>query len=406
MVVIGAVVLFDLMFLSALSPLLPRLAHDLHLTKLSAGVMTAAYPAGTLIGSLPGGIVAVRAGPKRTVMAGLLLMAVSTLAFGFLNTAALLDLARLAEGFGSAFAWSGGLAWIVTETPAERRGSAIGRVLGTAIGGALFGPVIGVLAGTLGRGATFSGAFVVAMVLFDQTRRLPLLHTSSGQGLRYLGRALRDRGLWVKMWLVLLPSLAAGAITVLGPLRLHRFGAGTAVIGAVFLIGAACEASLTPLVGRFSDRSGRMLPVRVGLALTMPLLACFALPQAVLALAVLLVAVDCTLGGFWAPAMAMLSDAAEARELDQGLAAALINLAWAGGVIIGSSGGGAIAKGQGDAVPMILIAGLFALTLVGVLLGSGVGGLAEAATPREGAVAGDGAPPLRRSLAETGEGGE
>jgi MFS family permease len=366
MVVIGAVVLFDLMFLAALSPLLPRLAHELHLTKLSAGIMIAAYPAGTLIGSLPGGIVAVRTGPKRTVMAGLALLAVSTLAFGFLNTAALLDLARFAEGFGSAFAWAGGLAWVVTATPAERRGQAIGRVLGTAIGGALFGPVIGVLAGTLGRQATFSGAFVVALILIDQVRRLPLAYTSSGQGLGYLGRALRDRGLWVNMWLVLLPSMAAGAITVLGPLRLHQFGAGTAVIGAVFLVGAACEAVLAPQVGRFSDRWGRMVPVRAGLVSTIPLLAGFALPAAVLPLAVLLVAMDCTLGGFWAPAMAMLSDAAEERELDQGLAAALINLAWAGGVILGSSGAGAIAKAHGDALPMLLIAGLFGLTLLGV----------------------------------------
>jgi len=55
---------------------------------------------------------------------------------------------------------------------------------------------------------------------------------------------------------------------------------------------------------------------------------------------------------FWAPAMAMLSDAAEARSLDQGLAAALINLAWAGGQIAGSGAGGALAKAAGDGVPI------------------------------------------------------
>lgn len=360
--VIGAVVFVDLMFYAAIAPLLPRLAHELHLSKLSAGVMTAGYPAGTLVGSLPGGILAVRAGPKRTVMAGLLLLAVSTLAFGFLRTAALLDLARFCEGFGSAFAWSGGLAWVVTETPPERRGSVIGNVLGTAVGGALFGPVIGTIAGAVGRGATFSGAFVVALFLFDQTRRLPLLHRSSGQGLRYLGGALRDRGLWVKMWLVLLPAIAAGMITVLGPLRLHRFGAGTGVIGAVFLIGAACEALLSPLVGRFSDRRGRMLPVRIGLVATVVPLVCFTLPRTVPLLAIVMVALDCALGVFWAPAMAMLSDAAEERSLDQGLAAALINLAWAAGIVIGSGGGGAVAKSSGDAVPMILTAVLFGMT--------------------------------------------
>ncbi len=64
----------------------------------------------------------------------------------------------------------------------------------------------------------------------------------------------------------------------------------------------------------------------------------------------MLVAVSAALGAFWAPAMAMLSDAAEARSLDQGLAAALLNLAWAGGQIAGSGAGGALAKAAGDGV--------------------------------------------------------
>jgi MFS family permease len=76
-----------------------------------------------------------------------------------------------------------------------------------------------------------------------------------------------------------------------------------------------------------------------------------------------IVALACSLSGFWAPAMAMLSDAAEAHRIDQGLAAALINLTWAGGQIIGSGGGGAIAKATGDLVPTAIAAGLCVLTL-------------------------------------------
>ena len=64
-------------------------------------------------------------------------------------------------------------------------------------------------------------------------------------------------------------------------------------------------------------------------------------------LALVIVATATTLGAFWAPAMALLSDAAEARGLDQGLAAALMNIAWAGGQILGSGVGGAIAKAAG-----------------------------------------------------------
>jgi MFS family permease len=317
---------------------------------------------------LPGGILAVRLGTKRTVYAGLLLLAVSTLAFGFLENAILLDAARFVEGLGGACSWAGGLAWLVSETPPERRGSVVGTALGTAVGGALFGPVVGVIASALGRGATFSGVVVISLVLIDQARRIPLLHTPSGQGLRYLWGVLHDRMLLGGMWLVMLPAIASGVVNVLGPLRLHGLGAAAAAIGAVFLAGSGFEATVTPMIGKLSDRRGRMLPVRGGLVLTIPLLLAFTLPRSVVLLGLLIVVIDGALGGFWAPAMAMLSDGADSHGLDQGLAAALINLAWAGGQIVGSSAGGGIAKTAGDGLPMTLTASLYAVTLAGVLV--------------------------------------
>jgi MFS family permease len=366
--VVGAVVFFDTMFYAAITPLLPTLAHELHLSKFSAGLMTAAYPAGTLIGSLPGGILAVRLGPKRTVYAGLLLLAGSTLAFGFLQNAVLLDAARFIEGLGGACSWAGGLAWVVIEAPGDRRGSVMGTALGTAVAGALFGPVVGTIADAAGRGATFSAVVVISLVLIDQARRVSLLHTPSGQGLRYLGGAMRDPSLLVGMWLVMLPAIASGVVNVLGPLRLHRLGAAAAVVGAIYLAGSAFEATVTPLIGRLSDRRGRMLPVRSGLLVTIPLLLCFTLAGSVVLLGLLIVVIDGALGGFWAPAMAMLSDRAESRRLDQGLAVALINLAWAAGQIVGSSAGGGIAKHAGDGLPMTLTAALYGLTLAGGLV--------------------------------------
>ena len=95
--VVGAIVFVDTLFYAAIAPLLPSLAHQLHLSKLSAGVMTASYPVGTLLGSIPGGVLAARAGPKAAVCTGLSLLGVSTLAFGFLDSAPLLDLARLSR---------------------------------------------------------------------------------------------------------------------------------------------------------------------------------------------------------------------------------------------------------------------------------------------------------------------
>ena len=369
--VVGAIVFVDTMFYAAIAPLLPSLAHELHLSKFAAGVMTASYPVGTLVASIPAGVLAARAGPKFTVVLGLSLLAVSTLAFGFLHSEIALDIARLVEGIGGACSWSGGLAWIVAEAPADRRGALIGSALGAAIAGALFGPLIGTAASIVGRGAAFSGVVVVATGLIVAARRIPSAHVDSAQGVRDLLAAVRGKTVILAMWLVTLPAMASGMINVLGPLRMHRLGAGAAAIGAAFLVAAAIEAIISPVIGRWSDRRGRMTPVRYGLISAAALLICFTLPREAALLGALIVATAAALGGFWAPAMAMLADAADRRGLDQGLASALANLAWAGGQILGSGVGGAVAKATGDGVPMtataILCVGTFLMLATGSL---------------------------------------
>ena len=64
------------------------------------------------------------------------------------------------------------------------------------------------------------------------------------------------------------------------------------------------------------------------------------------------------LGVFWAPVMALVSDVAEANGVDQAHAAALMNLGWAAGQIVGSAGAGAAGKAFGDGVPTLAGAGL------------------------------------------------
>jgi MFS family permease len=361
---IWAVVFVDTMFYAAIAPLLPTLAHQLHLSKLSAGVMTASYPVGTFFGSLPGGLLTVRIGPKRTVYAGLALLAGSTLAFGWLHNAPALDVARLAEGVGGACSWAGALAWIVAESPAAQRGQAMGGTIGAAIAGALFGPVIGTVASGVGRGPAFSAVVVLSVLLIDQSRRVPLAHVPSAQRLRDIVGVLTGTGAGRAIWLVVLPSLASGVLNVLAPLRLHRLGAVALAIGATYLIASAVEAVLSPAAGRLSDRRGPLVPLTGGLAGTAAAMACFTLPGSALLLAVLVVVIGAMVAWFWAPAMAMLSDAAEAGGLEQGFAAALVNMAWAAGQTVGGVAGGAIAKAAGDGVPMGATAGLCLITLV------------------------------------------
>ncbi len=367
-VVAGAVVFFDTVFYAAVVPLLPSLTRELHLSKASAGVLTAGYAAGTLVGSLPGGKLAERYGPRVTIYAGLTMMGGASLAFGLLNNIALLDAARFVQGLGGACTWAGSMVWVILVAPPERRGSAIGGALAAGIAGALVGPVVGTLAHALGRGPVFSAVLLVAAGLAMALTILPAppppQPRSAGPS---LARQLRRPAIALGMWLVALPAVASGVINVLGPLRLGQLGASAAAIGATFLVAAAAEASISPMVGRVSDRRGRIFPLRIGLTAAAIALLLFTLPQTGLLLAVVIMFETVALGAFWAPAMAMLSDAADAHGMSQAYALALINFAWAAGQILGAGGGGALAKAAGDAVPFALASALCVATL-GVIL--------------------------------------
>ena len=266
MLLVSAVVFLDTLFYSVIAPLLPALSHELHLSKLSAGMLTASYPIGTLLGAIPGGVLVARKGPKVTLVAGLVMLAGSTIAFALVHDVGGLDAARLVEGIGGSCTWAGGMAWIVNGAPPGRRGALIGRAIGAAIGGALFGPVIGALATATGRLAAFSVIVVAALALLVETARIDAPRTNSEQGVAHLVAAMRERAIMAGIWLVALPALASGALTVLAPLQLHRFGAGAFVIAATFLVAATVEAVIAPAIGHVSDRHGRVVPLRLASA--------------------------------------------------------------------------------------------------------------------------------------------
>ncbi len=159
---VAAVVLVDTMFFAAVAPLLPHYSDELDLSKTGAGVLTAAYPAGTFVGAIPSGWLATRWGVKPTLLLGLLMLGVTSLAFAFAGNVVLLDAARFLQGVGGACMWSAGMAWLVSVSPPERRGELIGAALSAAIVGVLLGPVLGGAATLLSPQAVFSAVSVVA----------------------------------------------------------------------------------------------------------------------------------------------------------------------------------------------------------------------------------------------------
>ncbi|TML55899.1 MAG: MFS transporter [Actinobacteria bacterium] len=251
-------------------------------------------------------------------------MTTASLGFSLAGDIWALGLSRLFQGVGSSCSWAGGLAWVIASTPRERRGELLGTAMGAAVFGALLGPVLGALAGIVGIRAAFLGVTVAGVALAGWAAATPGV-APERQALRAGLLAMRERSLVVGLWLIVLPALLFGVLIVLVPLRLSQHGWGTIAIGALFLATTALEMVLNPLLGRLTDRRGRMRPVRAALLAS------------------------------------ILVSAALAWATEPGLIAPLV-ACWGIGALVGPAAGGALAGVAGDAVPYLVLAGVCVAT--------------------------------------------
>ena len=354
------------MFFAAITPLLPEYSEELGLSKASAGLLSASYGVGALVGSLPAGWLAARWGVRPTVLLGLAVLGISSVVFGFAQNVLLLDLARFAQGAGGGGLWAGGLAWLMAAAPRDRRAELMGSALGAAIFGALLGPALGALASVAGTEATFVGVGGVAALLAVGVVRTPAPPAGDQHDPRRLRRAARNGLVAGGVWLIVVPSLGFGALAVLGALRLDELGASAVAIGAIFLVASAFETVISPLAGRLADRRGRVWVARIGLTAATVLTLLLPVVGVAWLFALLVVLASPSYGALWVPGMALISDGAEAVGLDQGFAFAIFNMAWAAAQIAGSAGGASLAQATSDAVVYVSIAALCAGTLLAI----------------------------------------
>jgi MFS family permease len=356
LVIASTMILFDVAFYSAIAPLLPDYVDELGLSKAEAGILSAAYAAGTLLASLPAGLLASRAGPRRTVLAGLALLGLSSVVFGFGQEIALLDAARFAQGVAGALIWSGALTWLITTASPDRRGSVIGTALGTAVAGALIGPALGALAVEVGTEVVFTAVLGISAGFGVLVWRTPESARPERQTVAETAAAIVTRPVLTATAFVAVPSLMFGAIEVLVPLRIDDLGGGHAVIAGSFIVGAALEAGLAPISGRYSDRVGRRAPFVSGLAVAAVGMLGLAVAQGVGVVVAALLVASLGAGLCFAPALTMLAETSESGPLQEGLAAGLSNMAWASGQVIGGVLGGTVAGMAGYAAPSIAVA--------------------------------------------------
>ena len=143
-----------------------------------------------------------------------------------------------------------------------------------------------------------------------------------------------------------------GTLVVLAPLALDDAGWSTLAIALVFFVSGVVEVAINPVLGRVSDRIGRLLPIRVALAGSLVVAIALAASSEPIVIALLVGAAAITFGSLYTPGMSLTSHRAETTGLAQGLAFGMMNTAWAVGALVGPSVGGALAQLQGDPRPV------------------------------------------------------
>ena len=363
LVLVSLVVFADTMLFAAIIPLIPVFVDEYGLSKLQAGLLVGAYGAGAMIGGIPAGLLATRIGPRRTVMLGLVVLALASVSFAFAGSPTALGLTRFAQGLSSAVTWAGALAWLTLSTPRSRRG----QTLGTAFGFAVLGFIVGPAVGALGELTSIEGVFIVVAVVLGSVAlaaaSFPAAHPDA-QHPGALRRAFRDAGFLSAVWLTLVPALFFGLLDVLVPLSLHASGWGAVAIAATFIGAGLVEVALAPVIGGISDRRGRLYPIRAALVLLALVALGFALVSEAAVVVLLVAAASVAASGIYAPGIALVSDRAEANRMPQTLAFGVMNTAWAIGAMTGPAAGGALAQAIGDPAPYVFCGVIAVLTLL------------------------------------------
>jgi MFS family permease len=243
----------------------------------------------------------------------------------------------------------------------------IGIAMGAALAGALLGPVLGGAASLTGPAPAFAAVGAVGVGLAAWALTIPAFPPAvDPQPLGVLREAARVREVVSGFWLVSLAAFLLGVISVVAPLRLDELGWGAVGISAAFLVAAGLEGAMNPVIGRWSDRRGRMAPVRAGLVAAIAVSVVIPWVDVRWPYLLLVVAAGVAYGVNWVPGTALLSDGAERAGIDQGFGFALLNIAWAPANVVGAGLGGALADAFGDAAAYLLAATLCLLTLVAV----------------------------------------
>ncbi len=337
---------------SALAPLGPVYAEELHLSRLEVGALFAAASVAMVVVAFPIGLVTDRLGARRLTVGAAALVALSALGQGLVHEFWLLVASRAVFGVAFGAVWTAGLALLSEGGAVEQRSVRLGASIPVAGAASTIGPAFaGVVAGQFGVAAPFVAIAAAATATAAALALGPAVEASDPVERPRLRHVLGSLGF------------------LLDPLRLRTNGLSVAAIGAILAASALCYIGASMAVTRLRERAARPVAAGgavavLGLALALP-----ALTTATVALVLFLLLRAACNAAMSTVAYPLASAGAAEAGIGTGTAIGLVNAAWALSTVVAPLAGGAIAQAAGDRaafavlVPITLLTGVWLIAL-------------------------------------------
>ena len=332
----------DLVAYSVAVPILPDLATRFSASPTVVGLLFASFGVTLLTLSIPMGMVSDRIGRKGPMMFGLVLLAVSTVAFAYAQSMKMLFVARLLQGAADGLTWIVGFAMIADIYAPEERGRAMGLAMAGSTLGIIIGPVLGGWLYEIG-GIRLPFLVVAAISLADLiVFGLVAPHTRGSGASAPMRRVLTHRPIAITALVVIAGGGTLAMLEPVIPLVMQsRAGLGPASIGTLFGIAAVASTTMHPIYGRLSDRWGGrrlMLTGLIASAFVLPLLN-FAVDFRSAALA--MVPMWIVFSMMITPSLAYMAEVSSRAGFEAyGIVYGVYNMAWAVGLMIAPAVGG------------------------------------------------------------------
>jgi MFS family permease len=334
------VIFVDILGYGIIIPILPLYADTLGATKGQIGFLFASYWIVFLLTLIPLGSVIDKYGTKNIIVAGMFLLSLTSFLYSFSQSLLTLTLSRILQGIAASCTWTAAFPLGVQATTTKKRGLELS-FISVAIGlGTIAGPIIGGQ-GSFQMPLYFCGAVAFLAggmaIVFIKEKAAEKIIPLKGKFLRIICQSNVQAA-------CLGPSLVYfgyGMMEAIFPLYLSNLQYSRSTIGFLFGIQGVFYVLIQPLVGIWSDRVGRVIPMILGLiisAVILPLPFHFSgLPAWILLFSLLGIGVATA----YTPSIPLIADGIE--EADQGSAYAIYNTVVSIGFILGPWLGGYLA---------------------------------------------------------------